>query len=230
MLLVYGNADMSKDPIAEFAYDIGVYLHENAQNIYPHLPGISFPAPPGYESRKVVEWRPWGEAKPPTTRPARLGREIAEIYRAVAFANAQYGVVMNTHITIACSRARITDHRTAAGIAGCFLHEATKWQRVGNDAGPRERHSTRSRMGGNEFHHVYVHENTRDIGFHTHILCHVPDHKAKAFEAWTGKCLRRLPAAIASRNLKTSTSVGPVGIHRTISLSISTNSPMSGSE
>jgi len=110
--------------------------------------------------------------------------EIAALYNAVSFYNRNTGRLFNTHITISPSVAGITDHKECARILSQVLHEAGKWLLRGETLVTRRRRSYRQLWGSSDFSYVYVHENTREIGMHTHVLTDVTRLQLKPFRDW----------------------------------------------
>jgi hypothetical protein len=66
-----------------------------------------------------------------------------------------------------------------------------KWARVGTAGIPRQRR--RARTGeGFSFPYIYTCECSGQAGFHSHILCQIPQATLAAFRAWSRSILRRL--------------------------------------
>lgn len=159
----------------------------NIQNL-PPLPSQPFVGTPvaGNPFHPVVQ-----SMKP--RRAVLTAGEVVKVYNATSFAMRHHGVVMNTHITIAWRLMGIRDHAEATRVLTAFNHEAAKWLTVGS--GPaklRRRMTKRSQAGGSQHMFVYVHENARDMGFHTHMLAFIPPAKAALFKEWARGCLHRL--------------------------------------
>lgn len=112
-------------------------------------------------------------ANPATSHLAAKG--AVNLYEAVAFVNRQFGRCLNTHIVPAFGMMGLSAVEGAA-VVSLFNHEAAKWLRG----------------RGEEHVYVYVHEQARDKGFHTHLLAHVPHHLAKDFTAWATGAFARL--------------------------------------
>jgi len=119
--------------------------------------------------------------------------EVVKVYNAISFAMRHHGTVLNSHITIAWRLTGVRDHAAATRVLTAFNHEAAKWLAVGS--GPaklRRRMTKRAEAGGSDHMYVYVHENARDMGFHTHMLAFIPPAKAALYEEWARGCLHRL--------------------------------------
>lgn len=159
----------------------------NIHNL-PPLPSLSPPT-------NLLPSNPFGPVvqsmKP---RPAALnGSEVVNLYNAVSFTMRHHGVVLNSHITIVWRLMGVRDHAEATRLLTAFNHEVAKWLAVGSEpAQVRKRMTKRAEMGGSEHMYVYVHENARDMGFHTHELAFIPPAKAALFKEWAPRCLARL--------------------------------------
>jgi hypothetical protein len=189
------TADVPTRPIPsdDYANAIAWHLHLHSAEIFPHLPDLKFPAPGPVPPQQASSWRDNPFARPPgRARPSQLGPEVTKLFSAISFAMRHHGVVMNTHVTISWRSLGVSHHREATRQLTKFNHRAAKWLMVGAYAEHRRRMTQRTWMGASPHMYVYVHENARDEGFHTHLLCYVPVAKAELFEAWARGCLARL--------------------------------------
>lgn len=84
-------------------------------------------------------------------------KEAERIINAASFCIAQYGVSFDTHLTLAWEAAGIHDHDLTADR---FVELKNRIQK------------RMVRKFDQPAHFVYVHENARDRGFHTHLLLH----------------------------------------------------------
>lgn len=125
-------------------------------------------------------------------RPAVLTDEPAKLYNALAFAQWNYGLVLNSHLTITWSLLGVRDQRQAVDILSKFNQEAGRWLAIDNAGRRRKRTSTETWGGRSLYVYAYIHEHTNERGFHTHQLFHAPDGKAKAFSEWTPHRLAEL--------------------------------------
>jgi hypothetical protein len=126
-------------------------------------------------------------------RAVLTGAEVVGLYDAVSFAMRRHGIVMNANITITWRMIGIRDHAAATRLLTAFNHEATKWLAVGAmPVKTRRRMTKRAAAGGSQHMYVYVHENGRSMGFHTHMLAFIPPAKAALFKEWARGCLHRL--------------------------------------
>ena len=117
------------------------------------------------------------------------------IYNAIAYANYQYGAIMNTHVTILWeslgfdSQDKATEALTENFIKPLGLWYSENLRRLKLvDAPP--------------FFWIYVHENGKVRGFHTHFLTSIPEKMVELFggegrgedrdEGWVRKRLKRL--------------------------------------
>ena len=118
---------------------------------------------------------------------------VVELYDRLSFLMWQYGVVPNAHLTIAWEQMGVHDHAKAARLLTLFNHEVGKWLKVGVKIGQtKKRIPERARTPSSQHFYIYVHENGRDQGFHTHELAFIPPEKAAAFHEWAPRCLARL--------------------------------------
>jgi hypothetical protein len=170
------------------------FLYENQARLWPHLKGEIIPRPEWYRSKPVepIPEGSWGYRAKKVERSSDLtGDHAIKLYDSVAFAMRQHGAIMSAHVVILWESFGVHDHEIATRLLSEHLNQAKKWTAVGKCGEPRRRR--RERTGeGFDFRLVYVHENAKQRGFHTHILCTVPRYAAKAFEAWSGKTLGRL--------------------------------------
>ena len=158
-----------------FTEAIGWHVYENQATIWPHIKD-KIPRPAGFVPKPA----------PPVTATKSsdlTATHAVRLYNAIAFAMWQHGAIMNTHVVILWETLRVYDHKRATTLLSEYLNQAKKWARVGTVGAPRQRR--RGRTGeGFEFRYVYVHECGGAAGFHSHILCTVPQPTAKAFAAW----------------------------------------------
>jgi hypothetical protein len=154
------------------------------------------------ERRRAMKANPFmlpkavGRMKPagwtPRLRSAVLTNEVARLYRCLSFCMNQYGVVMNGHMTVAWEVFGIRDHVRAAEVLSEFNARMGKWLKV-NGSGRKRKGITSSTFGVPErYFYAFIHEHTRDRGFHTHQLFGVSDGKARAFAERAVKVLKRL--------------------------------------
>ena len=131
-------------------------------------------------------------ASPRLMRSSDLtGDHVLRLFNAVSFGMQQYGAVMNVHVVILWETLMVHGHERASELLSEFLNQAKKWARVGLPGSDRQRR--RERTGeGFEFRYIWVHENGRERGFHSHILCMVPAASVNDFRAWSMKALQRL--------------------------------------
>ena len=83
---------------------------------------------------------------PPRARSAVLTHEAARLYRCIAFAMYEYGVVMNGHMTVTWEEWGNQDHAQPAAILTEFNARMRKW--VGVDATGRKRKGVASAAYG----------------------------------------------------------------------------------
>lgn len=133
---------------------------------------------------------------PPVMQPSMLtAGDAIKVFNAISFAMWKHGTVMNTHIIIIWSMIPRMDEQNGMRVLGLYLNEARKWLGVGS--GPRRRMINDARQG-EQMHHVWVHENAVQRGFHSHVLTHVPDELQGQFEVWSrarlaGLCKAHFP-------------------------------------
>jgi len=162
---------------------LGRYLYENQARIWPHIKGEVIPRPAGYVPKPA----------PPVTATKSsdlTGEQVVRLYRAIAFAMWQHGAIMNTHVVILWETLWVHDHKRATMLLSEYFNQAKKWAAVGTVGVPRQRRRARTGEAFDRF--VYAHECGGEQGFHSHILCTVPQPTAKAFAAWSRKTLARL--------------------------------------
>jgi hypothetical protein len=94
--------------------------------------------------------------------------EFFNLYGAIAFANCA-GEIMNAHLTISWGRMGYEEHQEAAEALVTFTKRYRQWCRENELEAP---------------FYVYVHENSEQIGFHTHFLTAVPPDRVSAFRSW----------------------------------------------
>ncbi|BCB18309.1 hypothetical protein [Bosea sp. ANAM02] len=151
----------------------------------PRAPFTGMPVP-GNPFHPVVQ-----SMKP--RHPILTGPDVADLYGAVSFCMRHYGVVMNAHMTILWERMGVRDHAAATRVLTLFNHEVGKWLDIGDATDrSRMRFTKRSRVMSSQHFYIYVHENGRNQGFHTHELAFIPPEKAEAFKVWAPRCLARL--------------------------------------
>lgn len=150
----------------------------------------SLPVADDRAHRELVKNNPF---HPDRIRPSSLTVEVPRLYAAISFAMWKYGVVMNSHLTICWRLLGITHNSKAAEYLSCYNHEAAKWLKVGvGDKVERQRASRRASWMSAPHIFVYVHEQARDKGFHTHELMCLPPGRAQEFAEWSRDCLGRL--------------------------------------
>nr|WP_047573959.1 hypothetical protein [Methylobacterium sp. ZNC0032] len=159
----------------------------NIQNL-PPLPSEPFDGTPvpGNPFHPVIQ-----SMKP--RRAVLTVEDVIKTYSAVSFGMRRHGTAMNAHLTFTWRMMGIRDHAAATRLFTAFNHEAAKWLAVGSmPAKVRRRVTKRAEAGGSEHMYVYVHENARSMGFHTHMLAFIPPAKADLFKEWARGCLHRL--------------------------------------
>lgn len=119
-------------------------------------------------------------------------RRAKPLLCSLSCAGTKHGIVLNAHLTIVWALARVHRDADAARLFTAFNHEAGKWLAVGADSRTRQRLTKRAWDGSTPHTYLYVHENGRQQGFHTHQLLFVPRTKAAAFKDWAYRCLVRL--------------------------------------
>jgi hypothetical protein len=96
--------------------------------------------------------------------------QFTNLYSAVAFANT-LGLVMNVHVSITWGLLGIHDHTEAAIIlTERVLKPLRMWYAY--------------QTGRDQFTWIYVHENGRNHGFHTHLMFAIPNDLQPAFRRW----------------------------------------------
>ncbi|WP_298372302.1 hypothetical protein [uncultured Bradyrhizobium sp.] len=146
-----------------------------------------------YLSKKEAAFRKNNPFHPSRQKASALTVEVPRLYAAVAYAMWQYGVIMNAHLTICWRLLGVMNHAWAAELLSRYNHEAAKWLDVGIGDGVERRRVSRRSSGTSALHlFVYVHENAREKGFHTHELMCLPVCRAQAFADWSRDCLGRL--------------------------------------
>jgi len=123
----------------------------------------------------------------------------------MAYANEKFGLVFNTHITITYRYGGVKNEKQATRIFSRFTNEMSKWmgrQNLMNKGYPM-------REFWNECVFLYVHEESKGKGFHTHLLTHVPLKIKDAFSKWALRRLSKLmPGPIQPELLKISHTYG----------------------
>jgi hypothetical protein len=104
--------------------------------------------------------------------------QFVDLYSAVAYANT-LGLVMNSHVSITWGLLGIKDHTDAANtLTDRVLKPLRAWYKY--------------RTGRDELAGLYVHENGRIHGFHTHLIIAIPNKLRLAFKYWLNNCLSAL--------------------------------------
>lgn len=93
-----------------------------------------------------------------------------DLYGAVAYANT-LGLVMNCHVSITWGLLGILDHTEAANT---LTHRVIKTLREWY----------KNHIGRDQLVWLYVHENGRIHGFHTHLMLAIPNDLRMAFREW----------------------------------------------
>ena len=104
------------------------------------------------------------------------------------FANWKYGLVFNTHLTITYKYGGIEIDRHAARVLPKFTNEMAKWIK-------RQKLTClwdSKRKSWNSCLFLYSHEQSRDKGFHTHLVTHIPVEVKDAFNGWAQQRLSKL--------------------------------------
>jgi len=96
--------------------------------------------------------------------------QVNDLYSAVAYANT-LGLVMNCHVTITWGLLGINDHTVAAN---ALTHRVIK----------ALRQWYKDHTGRDQLAWLYVHENGRIHGFHTHLMLAIPNDLRLAFSEW----------------------------------------------
>lgn len=121
----------------------------------------------------TVDYGPYVFRKPISYKDSIGGRRLnayqfANLYSAVAFANT-LGLVMNVHVSITWGLLGIHNHTEAAiTLTDRVLKPLRQWHQNGRG----------------QFAWLYVHENGRTHGFHTHLMFAIPDDLRPAFRLW----------------------------------------------
>lgn len=182
-------ADRHSEWYSQFLKSLTAYRYEGQLELTSHLYGPHCPPPPGYQSpvgeAVVNPFRTVQASAVPLQSSMLTTNDAMKVFDGISFAMWGHGKALNAHVVIVWSMIRGIDQGKAAEILGKYLNEASKWVAV--RGGPRA--PTRQ---GDELHYVWVHENARDRGFHTHILMNLPTNSRKAFDAWSRSCLARL--------------------------------------
>lgn len=125
-------------------------------------------------------------------RSAVLTDEAARLYRCLSFAMNQYGVVMNGHMTVTWETLGVRDHVRAAAVLTEFNARMGKWLKVNGTSRKRKGINAATWGVPERYFYAFIHEHTRDRGFHTHQLIGVSDGKARAFAERAVQVLKRL--------------------------------------
>jgi hypothetical protein len=96
--------------------------------------------------------------------------QAKDLYGAVAYANT-LGLVMNCHVSITWGLLGILDHTEAAN---ALTHRVIK----------ALRQWYKDHTGRDQLAWLYVHENGRIHGFHTHLMLAIPNDLRMAFREW----------------------------------------------
>lgn len=103
------------------------------------------------------------------------GPQAENVLSAVSYLNAAHGLALDTHIVIAHECVGIKDHEAAARLVWLLFHRLRKWFH-------------RRQM---EAFYIYIHENSRERGFHTHVLLHA-DEAGVDLRKWLPGAVERL--------------------------------------
>lgn len=95
---------------------------------------------------------------------------VKDLYGAVAYANT-LGLLMNCHVSITWGLLGILDHTEAAN---ALTHRVIKTLRQWH----------KDHTGRDQLAWLYVHENGRIHGFHTHLMLAIPNDLRLAFRDW----------------------------------------------
>ena len=96
--------------------------------------------------------------------------QFVDLYSAVAYANS-LGLVMNSHVCITWGLLGILDHTEAANtLTDRVIKPLRQW--------------CKDHMGRDQLAWLYVHENGRTHGFHTHMILAIPNDLRIAFKGW----------------------------------------------
>ncbi len=96
--------------------------------------------------------------------------QVTDLYSAIAYANT-LGLVMNCHVSITWGLLGVLDHTEAAN---ALTHRVIKALRQWF-----QEHTGRDQLAW-----LYVHENGRIHGFHTHLMLAIPNNLRMAFREW----------------------------------------------
>lgn len=97
--------------------------------------------------------------------------DVKEVFDAVSFAVQETGVLFNSQITIAYRYLGVEDDRIATVLLSDYLRELRM----------------RMKAWGFRFDYAYVHERSKERGFHTHVISALPAHLRDRIREWTGK-------------------------------------------
>ena len=127
-------------------------------------------------SARVFRKRPAGVGNP---GQHLSGQQFVELYSAVSYAN-HLGIVMNVHVSITWGLLGIHGQNDAAKTLRYeFFKHLQEWCEY--------------RMQGRQpFVWLYVHEEGRRHGFHTHLLTAIPDELRGEFREWMAKRMSSL--------------------------------------
>ena len=123
----------------------------------------------------TVDYGPYVFRKPISYKDSIGGRRLnasqfANLYSAVAFANT-LGLVMNAHVSITWRLLGIHNHTEAAIILTDRVFKPLRqWYAY--------------QTGRDQFAWLYVHENGRKHGLHTHLMFAIPNDLRPAFRRW----------------------------------------------
>ena len=123
----------------------------------------------------TVDYGPYVFRKPISYKDSLGGRRLnasqfASLYSAVAFANT-LGLVMNVHVSITWGLLGFHDHTEAAIIlTDRVLKPLRMWYAY--------------QTGRDQFTWLYVHEDGRKHGLHTHLMFAIPNDLRPAFRRW----------------------------------------------
>lgn len=123
----------------------------------------------------TVDYGPYVFRKPTRYKDSVGGRRLnatqfTNLYNAVAFAN-RLGRVMSVHVSITWGLLGIHDHTEAAiTLTDRVLKPLRQWYAY--------------QTGRDQFAWLYVHENGRNHGFHTHLMFAIPNDLRPAFRRW----------------------------------------------
>lgn len=123
--------------------------------------------------------------------PGHLTKEAFKLYNATSFAMHEHGQPMNAQVTLNWRMLGVKQQSRAAHLLSVFNYKAGKMLAVGAPDKPRSP-TERAWLGSSPYMYVYVHENIRDQGFHTHQLCYIPPEMGDSFNEWVLTCFGRL--------------------------------------